>query len=90
MCEKCDQIEITIRRYLWFIAQGLDRITVERINELIRELRQRKESMHCYGRRQEAPPLRPLTISVWPFGSAFGGCGAAAFGWFGIEPGGRK
>jgi hypothetical protein len=47
MCEKCNQIEITIRRYLWFIAQGLDRITVERINELIRELRQRKESMHC-------------------------------------------
>ena len=47
MCDKCEQIETRIQRYLWFIAQGLDRITVERVQEAIRELEQRKDGMHC-------------------------------------------
>lgn len=46
MCDKCQQLETKIQHYLWFTAQGLDALTVERINLLIRELQQSKEVMH--------------------------------------------
>jgi hypothetical protein len=46
MCDKCQQLENTIRHYRQLISQCFDRITVERVNELIRELQQRKEAMH--------------------------------------------
>jgi hypothetical protein len=46
MCDKCQQLETDIQRYRKFVAQGLDPLTVERINELIQELQQRKEAMH--------------------------------------------
>jgi hypothetical protein len=46
MCDKCQQLEAKIHRYRKFVAQGLDPLTVERINELIQELQQRKETMH--------------------------------------------
>ena len=46
MCDKCQQLETDIKRYRKFVAQGLDPLTVERINELIQELQQRKGAMH--------------------------------------------
>jgi hypothetical protein len=46
MCDKCQQLETRIDRCRKFVAQGLDPLTVERINGLIQELQQRKEAMH--------------------------------------------
>ncbi len=46
MCEQCEQLETAIRRYRKFVAQGLDPLTIERINELIRELEQRRQILH--------------------------------------------
>jgi hypothetical protein len=46
MCDKCQQLDTRIHRHRKFVAQGLDALTVERINELIQELQQRKEAMH--------------------------------------------
>jgi hypothetical protein len=45
MCDKCEQIETKIRRYRRFAAQGMDALTIERINGLILELEQRKEAI---------------------------------------------
>jgi hypothetical protein len=47
MCDKCQQLEHTIQHYRRLVSQCLDRMTVERVNELIRELQKRKEAMHC-------------------------------------------
>jgi hypothetical protein len=52
MCEKCKQFDIKIQRYLGFIAQGLDGLTVERINGLILELQQQKEALRCSANRE--------------------------------------
>jgi hypothetical protein len=46
MCEKCEQLQIRIDRCRRIVAQGLDPLTVERINELIQELQQRRKAMH--------------------------------------------
>jgi hypothetical protein len=46
MCEECINLENKIQRYRKFVAQGLDALTVERINGLIKELEQRKASLH--------------------------------------------
>jgi hypothetical protein len=46
MCDKCQQLESDIKRYRRLVAMGLDPLTIERVNELIRELEQRKEAMH--------------------------------------------
>jgi hypothetical protein len=45
MCEQCKEIETKIQRYRRFVAQGLDALTVQRINGLIQELEQRKEAV---------------------------------------------
>jgi hypothetical protein len=47
MCEQCKQFDAKIQRYRSFIAQGLDALTVERINGLILELQQQKEALGC-------------------------------------------
>ena len=47
MCEKCQQLQTAIMRYRKFVAQGLDPLTIERINGLILELQQRKDAMDC-------------------------------------------
>ena len=44
MCDKCQELETRIHRYRKFVAQGLDPLTVKRINALIRELQQRGHS----------------------------------------------
>jgi hypothetical protein len=46
VCEKCQQLETRINRRRRIVAQGLDPLTVERINELIQELQQRRKAMH--------------------------------------------
>jgi hypothetical protein len=46
MCDRCQQLESKIQRYRRFVTQDLDALTVERIQELILELEQRKEAMH--------------------------------------------
>jgi hypothetical protein len=46
MCDKCQQLETNIQRYRGLVAMCLDPLTIERVNELIRELEQRKEAMH--------------------------------------------
>jgi hypothetical protein len=45
MCEKCRHLENEIKRYRRLVVMGLDALTVERINSLIQELQQRKETM---------------------------------------------
>jgi hypothetical protein len=45
MCEKCRHLENEIQRYRRLVVMGLDALTVERINSLIQELQQRKETM---------------------------------------------
>jgi hypothetical protein len=46
MCDNCQQLESTIKRYRRLVAQCFDSITVDRVNELIRELQTRKDAMH--------------------------------------------
>jgi hypothetical protein len=46
MCEKCQHLDIEIRRYRKLAGGGLDPLTIERINALILELQQRKAAMH--------------------------------------------
>jgi hypothetical protein len=46
MCDKCQQLESKIQRYGKFVTQGLDRLTIERINGLIQQLEQEKQAMH--------------------------------------------
>ena len=46
MCDKCQHLETNIQRYRRLVAMTLDPLTIERVNELIRELEQRKEAMH--------------------------------------------
>jgi hypothetical protein len=46
MCDKCQQLETNIQRYRRLVAMCLDPLTIERVNELIQELEQRKEAMH--------------------------------------------
>jgi hypothetical protein len=46
MCDKCQQLETNIQRYRRLVAMRLDPLTIESVNELIRELEQRKEAMH--------------------------------------------
>jgi hypothetical protein len=44
-----------MRRYRSFIKAGLDALTIERIKELIEELQQRKEAMHCLRPPRQEP-----------------------------------
>jgi hypothetical protein len=46
MCDACKQIGIKIERYRKHIAQGLDPLTVDRINALIQDLERTKQAMH--------------------------------------------
>jgi len=46
MCDKCQQLEKKIQHCRKFVAQGFDKLTVERINELIAELEQRRQQIH--------------------------------------------
>jgi hypothetical protein len=46
MCDQCQQLDARIQRYRSFLAQGLDALTVQRIDGLIQELDKRKEAMH--------------------------------------------
>jgi TATA-binding protein-associated factor Taf7 len=46
MCDECDRLEAKIQHYRQFVKQGLDPLTVERINTFVKELEQRKENMH--------------------------------------------
>jgi hypothetical protein len=46
MCDKCEEFEAKIQRYRWFTTQGLDALTVKRINQLIDETRRRKDAVH--------------------------------------------
>jgi hypothetical protein len=46
MCDKCQQLESKIQRYGKFVTQGLDPLTIERINRLIQQLEQEKQAMH--------------------------------------------
>jgi hypothetical protein len=57
MCDKCQQLEIKIRRYRWFVGRGLDALTVERISLLIQELQQSKEAMHTEAAGSRPPPV---------------------------------
>jgi hypothetical protein len=45
MCERCDAIDTKISRYRRFASSGLDCLTIERINLLIQELKQRKSAV---------------------------------------------
>jgi hypothetical protein len=45
MCDKCQQLETRIQRCRKFLSQGLDSATFERINALIQELQERKETI---------------------------------------------
>jgi hypothetical protein len=48
MCDKCQQLESTIQHYRRLLSHFFDDpVTVERVNNLIRDLQQRKEAMHC-------------------------------------------
>jgi hypothetical protein len=47
MCEQCKELDAKIHRYRGFVAHGLDALTIERINGLIQELQQRKETLRC-------------------------------------------
>ena len=46
MCEECTKLDEKIQRYRKFVAQGLDALTVARIQGLIKELEERKASLH--------------------------------------------
>jgi hypothetical protein len=46
MCDECDKLQANIERYQKIVAQGLDPLTIERINALILQLQQRKDTLH--------------------------------------------
>jgi hypothetical protein len=46
MCDRCQQLETAIKRYRKFVTQGLDPLTIERINALIKQLVAEKDAMH--------------------------------------------
>jgi hypothetical protein len=46
MCQACQQLDSKIKHYRLVATQGFDGLTTERINELIKELEQRKAAMH--------------------------------------------
>lgn len=43
MCHKCDDLDARIRRYRTFAASGMDKLTIERITELVHDLSERKD-----------------------------------------------
>jgi hypothetical protein len=45
MCNKCDKLQNKIMRYRDLSRQGLDSLTVERIDALILDLQKRKEAI---------------------------------------------
>jgi uncharacterized protein YoaH (UPF0181 family) len=45
MCDKCQKFQADIERYQKLMSQGLDALTIERIETLIQELRLRKAAM---------------------------------------------
>jgi ABC-type polar amino acid transport system ATPase subunit len=46
MCVECQNLQNKIMRYREMIRRALDPLTTERVNALIKELEQRKETMH--------------------------------------------
>jgi hypothetical protein len=46
MCEKCRQLEQKIEHCRKFVMQGFNKLTADRINELIRDLQRQKAQMH--------------------------------------------
>ena len=46
MCEKCDEITLTIARYQYLKAQITDRQTIEAADRLIAELAAKKAALH--------------------------------------------
>ena len=47
MCERCDQLETKIRRARELAAAGFDRLTIERMTQLIEDLQREKDAMQC-------------------------------------------
>ena len=46
MCDQCQQIEGKIRRARKLV-DGMDSLTVERINQLIQDLQRSKDALQC-------------------------------------------
>ena len=46
MCEKCTELTAKIDHYRWFTIQSFDRLTKQRIEGLICDLEQIRDSMH--------------------------------------------
>jgi hypothetical protein len=53
MCAKCDELERKIKHYHRFTTGALDSLTIDRIKELIEDLRKMRASMHPVN----APPM---------------------------------
>src|ERR1700749_1889015 len=78
MCEKCNALDGKISRYRSFLAQDIDPLTTERLNDAVEEMLRLRRLQHKPGRptsRAECICLRRSTRS--PAMRLSSACGAA-------------
>ena len=68
MCDKCLELNAKIERYRKLASAIADRLTVERVADLIRAMEARKVQLHSEQKDEEAP-------AVPRRGSVTSGCG---------------